>query len=294
MTGGGGSGMALKVFVRSDMEGISGIVYWPRPQLGGRDGPDDERQRLAMADDINAAIRGAWEAGAREFVVAATHGSAPPRPNLIPGSIDERAHVFQGTFAVKGIVELVDGGYDLAFLIGLHAMNGVADGILSHTFNSTYRGVWLNGRPIGEIGVDALIFGAHGIPVGLVTGDQAAVDEALELLGGVEVYSTKTGLAHGLGVLEPPAVTLAGIEAAARRAVARRAEFTPYRVAGPYRFEVELGSPFAVRAADACELVPGVQRLSGTRIAFARNDVLEAIRLLRALLVLAGTQTQEP
>jgi D-amino peptidase len=273
------------------MEGVAGVVYWPVTSLGGRDTVDDERQRKAMAADINAAIRGAWAGGARELVVAATHGSSPPRPNLVVDDIDERASVFHGQFSTRGgIINLLEPGYDAAFLIGMHSRNETADGILSHTFSSTYRGVHLNGEPIGEIGIDCLTLGAFGVPVALVTGDSAAVREAEELLGDAELVTTKTGLAHGMGLLTHPQAVAREIEAAARRALERLQTFQPCKMEAPYRFEVELGTSIPVRAADACSLVPDVERLSSTAIAFESTDILTGIRMLRALHVLAGTQ----
>ena len=52
------------------------------------DARDDERQRKAMADDINAVVEGAKRAQAKEFYVLDFHGSAPPRPNLLPDDLD--------------------------------------------------------------------------------------------------------------------------------------------------------------------------------------------------------------
>ena len=42
--------MDSKVFIRADMEGVAGVVYWPVTSLGGRDTVDDERQRKAGID----------------------------------------------------------------------------------------------------------------------------------------------------------------------------------------------------------------------------------------------------
>jgi len=56
----------MKVYISVDMEGISGLVRWPDV---GPAGIDFERSRRLMTADANAAIDGAFEAGATEVVV---------------------------------------------------------------------------------------------------------------------------------------------------------------------------------------------------------------------------------
>ena len=63
---------ARKVFISVDMEGISGISG--SNQLSAA-GSEYNRSRKLMADDLNAAIRGARAGGATEIVVNDSHGS---------------------------------------------------------------------------------------------------------------------------------------------------------------------------------------------------------------------------
>ncbi len=81
----------MRVFIAVDMEGITGVVHWPQPTTGGRELADDENQRQQMTADVNAVIKGARSAGATEFVILDSHGSAPPRPNLRLKDIDPEA-----------------------------------------------------------------------------------------------------------------------------------------------------------------------------------------------------------
>ena len=61
-----------KVFISVDMEGISGISG--SDQLSAA-GAEYGRSRKLMADDTNAAIRGARAGGATEIVVNDSHGT---------------------------------------------------------------------------------------------------------------------------------------------------------------------------------------------------------------------------
>jgi len=62
----------LKVFVSVDMEGVSGVVTGDQTSAGGA---DYNRFRRLMTEEANAAIKGAFEAGATEVVVNDSHGS---------------------------------------------------------------------------------------------------------------------------------------------------------------------------------------------------------------------------
>ena len=89
-----------------------------------------------------------------------------------------------------------ENGCDACLLIGMHARNGVPDGVLSHTISSVrYRNLWFNGDLVGEVGVNAALNGHYGVPIALVTGDAATCREAKELLGKeLPTVAVKTGL----------------------------------------------------------------------------------------------------
>src|SRR5207253_2885549 len=77
----------MKVHVISDMEGVSGIVKWQ--QTTGGDPMYEEGRRL-YTEEINAAVRGAKAAGAKEIVVMDCHGAggAWTFNSLVPDLLD--------------------------------------------------------------------------------------------------------------------------------------------------------------------------------------------------------------
>lgn len=280
----------MKVFIVADMEGVSGVVYWPQPQLGGRDARDDERQRRAMAEDLNAVVQGARRGGATDFYVLDFHGASPPRPNLLMTDLDPGIKVYSGPGHFGLMKGLLDASFDALIILGMHAYDGVADGLLSHNFTSTFKEIYVNGLRIGETGYFALLAGFYGVPVALVTGDDAACAEARELLGEVEVVATKQGITHGLALLTPLAEAREALTAGGERAMRRLSRFKPFNLAGPYRVEIVLGGGMETRKADICCMFPWVERLGGDRIAFNTAGLLEALQTLRALHLLAETQ----
>ena len=75
--------MALKIFVSVDIEGISGVVHRDHT---GRNGKDYDLACRLMTLEANAAIEGAFDAGADEVVVSDSHGTFR---NLIPDLLDQ-------------------------------------------------------------------------------------------------------------------------------------------------------------------------------------------------------------
>ena len=92
MRGGADSIACMKVYISVDMEGISGLVRWPDV---GPSGIDFERSRRFMTADANAAIDGAFDAGATEVVVEENHG-VEDLCVLLMDEIDARCSVVRG------------------------------------------------------------------------------------------------------------------------------------------------------------------------------------------------------
>jgi D-amino peptidase len=271
-----------EILIAADMEGISGVVHWDQVDPKHK---EYDRFRKLMTADVNAAVRGAFEGGATAAVVADGHGSGR---NILVEDLDPRARLNSGSPSPLGMVQGVDGGLDAAMFVGYHARVGSQNAILDHTWSSsTVAGVWLNGRPLGEIGWNAAVCGHFHLPVILLSGDQTACAEAVELLGAVETVAVKQARGRMAAECLPPQVAQEQIFEAARRAVRRLVAGDappPLRFEPPLALQVELvTSDMADRAA----ILPGVQRLEGKRIELVAGDAVTAYRSFRALVTLA-------
>ena len=280
----------MKIFIAVDMEGITGVVHWPQPTTGGRELADDENQRQQMTADVNAVIKGARSAGASEFVILDSHGSAPPRPNLRLKDIDPEAKLLSYRNYFGSTQDLLEDGYDAIFIVGMHAVDGVADGILSHNFTSTFKEIYFNGLRIGEIGFFALWAGIHNIPLTFLSGDDAACEEAKELVPDVVTTSTKKGITHGFALLYPEAQVRADLERGAAEAISNAGKIEPLGMSGPVEVKIIMGGGRETIKADVCSMFPWVERLSGTSIGFSVDTVYEALTSMRALHMLAESQ----
>ena len=129
------------------MEGISGIVHGDQTTPGT---PEYASGRKWMAEDVNAAVEGALEAGATEVLVNDSHGSMR---NIDPDDLDPRAILISGTPKPLSMMQGIDASFAACLFIGYHAKAGTADAILDHTISgSVVRAVRINGLELPELG----------------------------------------------------------------------------------------------------------------------------------------------
>lgn len=257
----------------SDMEGVSGIVDWAQVNGGA---PMFEEGRKLYTEEINAAIRGAKSAGATEIVVVDCHGAGASWTfnSLVPELLDT-ACTWVAHHAWTGYTQLLESGCDAALFVGMHAMAGTPDGVLSHTVSSeAWYELRFNDTLVGETGINAALCGNWNCPVVLVTGDTATCREAAELLGPeLTTVAVKEGLSRFSARQIPPVRARQMIEAGAREALGQRAGVRPYQPARPTTITIDLASP---DRADRWRHREGVEIVTPRRVVARGVDFLEA------------------
>ncbi len=218
------SAQAYKVYIFADMEGCSGITG--SEQISG---PRAAEGQQRMAEDMNACIAGCFAAGATEVVVRDGHAGGS---NVNARLLDARAKLIQGPTPGVRYQELA--GAAAVILLGYHAMALTTNAVLAHSYSSaSIQGLWLNGRPVGEIGVDMAIAAEHHVPVVLVTGDEQTVAEARAWLPEVGVCATKRGTSWQSADLLPLEKAHRQIREATEAALRRRAAIPCLKLAYP-------------------------------------------------------------
>lgn len=259
----------MRVFIISDMEGVSGIVKWE--QVKGGEKLYEEGRRL-YTEEINAAIRGARAGGADEVVVMDCHGAGAGWTfnSLVPELLDPDCEwVVQDSWTEY--TEILEQGCDAALFVGMHAMAGTADGGLSHTVSgSTWHDLWFNGTRVGETAINAALCGHWGTPVLMVTGDEAVCREGRELLGdGLTTVAVKRSFGRYSARNIPPLRARRMIEDGARKALENLEAVQPYDPGRPAEIAVEFASPDG-----AAKYVhrPGVEVVEPRRIVSRADD----------------------
>ncbi len=237
----GDGGRKLKVYLFVDMEGISGITCCEQT-TGARHA---EGGRL-MAEDINACVEGCFAAGATEVIVKDGHWKGV---NVDPALIDPRAKLIQGVTPNVRFKELE--GSEALILLGYHAKALTPGALLAHSYSSAaIQGMWLNGREVGEIGLDAAIAAEHGVPVVMVSGCDKAVAEAREWLPGVVTCQTKRSTGPQSAECLPLDEARRLIRDRAEEAVRRRAEIALAAVTHPVTMRWEFLPKESLRTYD--------------------------------------------
>jgi D-amino peptidase len=233
----------MRVFIISDMEGVSGITKWE--QTSGGESLYEEGRKL-YTEEINAAVRGAIDGGATEVVAMDCHGAGKGWTfnSLVPELLDERVDwVVQREWTeYTGFLEE---GCDAALFVGMHARAGTERGVLSHTVSGTqWRNLRFNGKLVGETGINAALCGNWGCPVLLVTGDDVTCDEGRDLIGdGLTTVAVKQGLGRFSARHIAPTRARRMIQEGAAAALSDLGAVAPYDPGRPCEIEVELNAP---------------------------------------------------
>lgn len=262
-----------KVFISVDMEGISGISG--SDQLSAS-GAEYNRSRRLMADDVNAAIRGALAGGATAIVVNDSHGSMR---NLRVEDLHPAARLISHSFKRYGMMQGLDESFDAVIFIGYHAKAGSGRGVFAHTGSGIVRDVRVNGRSLGEGGLNTLVAGWYGVPVVLVTGDDVAVAEVKASASGARTVAVKRAINPRAVELRPLEEVRREIEQTAQAAVAGAKRIAPMREEA-YNVEVQLQNTLIPEIA---EILPGMTRPAADTVAFTSDAMPRAYALIRVV-----------
>jgi D-amino peptidase len=175
----------LKIYVMTDLEGVAGVLDfegWCVPE-----GRYFDLAKEFLTLEVNAAVQGFFEAGAREVVVADGHGKGGINPDII----DPRVELMR--WWPTGYPLLLDESYDAVAWVGQHAKAGTPYAHISHTQWFPVIDYTVNGVSIGEFGQTALCANELGIRSIFGSGDLAFTEEAQALFPGIETVCVKRG-----------------------------------------------------------------------------------------------------
>lgn len=269
----------MKIYLSVDMEGIAGVVNWDYTSSTGY---QYERARRLMTSEVNSAVKGAVRAGANEIIVNDSHNSMN---NILYEELDPPAALLSGTPKMMSMMEGIDSSFAGVFLLGYHSRMNTT-GVLNHSYSSsTVYGVELNGNEIGELGLNAYIAGYFEIPIIMVTGDNAVVNEAKNLIPGVRTVQVKETKGRYAALNRNYQEVRTLIEETAIDAINAIDTIKPVSINGPVTVEVTLMNS---GMADAAQILPGSERTGPSTLLFEAKDILEAYRAFRTITSLAS------
>lgn len=264
----------MKVLISTDIEGVAGVFHHEQVRAGN---PEYERARLLMTHEANAAIAGAFEAGATEVLVNDSHGGFR---NMPPDLLDARAQAVMGKPRYLSMMAGVDNGMDAVCMIGYHS-RAQGRGILAHTINSfAFARVRFNGVELGEAGIYGALAGEYGVPVVMASGDDVFIEEHRPVFPHATFVQTKRATGHTSGVSLSPAQACSAIQVGVATALAQLGAARPFVLAGPIAVRIQTQTP---ALADLFCQWPTLQRLDGDEVGFEAPTVEAAVRMVNCL-----------
>ena len=264
----------LKVYISADMEGITGVASVDQLGPGSF---EYERAREWMTGEVLAAIQGARDAGATEFVVSDSHGNGESLlidrfPTDVPVTV---VRAFPRPL---GMMEGIDSTFAAVIFIGYHASTSSTTGVRAHTISSALlTRISLNGTSMSEAGINAAIAAQYGVPVVMLTGDDAIVAETKSRLGPIEGVAVKRAVGfHSTATLTPETARRL-IREHASTAVKRRAEMRPYAMTRPITLDVSFKN---YRPVELLGYLPNVQRIDSHTVRFVGRDMVDVSKFI--------------
>lgn len=269
----------MRVYISVDIEGVAGVSTIDQITRGGAGYPAATQ---LMTAEANAAIAGAFDAGASEVTVNDAHGTMD---NLSAADLDSRARHISGTPKAQSMMQGLTPDFDAAVFVGYHSAAGDT-GVLAHTVTSHFVQVRLNGIPTSEADINALYAAMQGVPVAFLSGDDVICTDANRLIP----HATKVAVKESIGWSAANSLHPTESALAIRKGVCESLRdigmLTMPPVDGPWEFHVEMQQP---TAAELAALVPGTVRVGPTGVQRTVHNASEVIGLISVWSALAGT-----
>jgi D-amino peptidase len=262
-----------KIFISVDMEGIGGIGT---SAMTNPTGKDYALGRKLMTDEVNAVVGAILQRGPADILVNDSHGDMQ---NLLHTELDPRVTYNQGAVKPLGMVEGLDSTFAAAIFLGYHSRAGTPNGFLAHTGTGAVKGLWLNDIEVGEGELNAAFAGSVGVPVIMVGGDSAFVEQFTRTVK-TEAVTTKHANTPQSARLIHPTVVRERMVAAAGRALGNRASAKPWLIGKPVKVRLRLADNTTTQILQA---IPGVRQVDGFTVEFTAPTMAEAYRLIRLM-----------
>lgn len=259
------------------MEGLTGVSAREEVTKGE---PEYAAAQAQMTAETAAAIRGAWEGGARDIWVKDAHWTGR---NIEPAGLPD---LDGGTVRlVRGwsghpfsMVQGLDASFQAVGFLGYHSAAARGGNPLAHTLSSRLLArVLLNGELTSEFRLYGYAAASVGVPVIFLAGDAALCDEARTLAEGITTVSTIEGFGASI-VSRLPGETLREIERAMTTAMRGASGMAPMKLPSSFDLRVTFHNP---NEAYRRSFFPGCRLEDDTDVIFSTKEYFEILRALK-------------
>ncbi|MBI5085954.1 MAG: M55 family metallopeptidase [Acidobacteria bacterium] len=251
------------VLIITDAEGVAGICRQEQTE------PTNAELQKLLTGEVNAAVSGFLRGGAKEVVVWDGHDGSR---TLSVATINQAAKLIIGSLGPK---MLLDRGFGAVAFVGQHARANRERAVMAHSYSSLgIQKLTMNGKEVGEIETRTALAGWFGVPVILLSGDQAAAEDLRAIVPEAETAVVKESLGYYGCMSLSASAAQSMIEQRAMEAWKKRASIRPYKVEGAVEITMEL----TTRSTPSPEatLGAGVERIGPRTLRFRGKDFMEA------------------
>lgn len=252
----------MRFLIMTDIEGVTGVTTYPQAE-------NSQLGRDMLMHDLLAVIDGIRADEHHDIVVYDMHTDGR---NVDMTQLPDDVTVVMGKPILGECYRGVGPEFDGLILVGLHAMRHTQSALLDHSYLIQYDAIRLNGKTVGEIGVEAALAGEQGIPLVCVCGDDKGCREAEALVPGVVTGVVKESLGHFEAVCYPPAKTREILYHAGREAARKASVIAPLKTPMPAKFEIEYSQCHYLEVMKALHSEIFV---SDNTVAFGSNNLLK-------------------
>ena len=218
----------MKVYIQTDIEGVAGFCFREnRENTGYENILHRQRMYRLLTEEVNAAVRAAFDSGADEVLVNDNHGSGY---NILFEELVPECRIIHGrNGSGPQWLPLLDETADALVLVGMHAMGGTKKAIIPHTKWEVNHGeIYLS-----EGSSAAALAGDLGVPTVFASGDDKIIAELLAKIPKIETATVKQALSPYMSCSVMPQKARQMIYEGVKRGLANRALIPPYKIKGP-------------------------------------------------------------
>lgn len=272
----------MKIFISTDMEGVSGVVSWNEMSKNTLycDLLNEELKMIIgniSNSDLNSKID--------EIVICDSHSRGE---NIPFGKIDdERVSWIRGYPRPMYMMQGLDSSFDMVMFIGYHAMVGSYRGGMDHSYSSScIYNIRLNGRSVGETEINTYYAGYFGVPVTLISGDDVFETQVKDFFG-KEFPFIRTK--NGIGRYSAQTFNMERIKKAYSKEISKMIEnidsFKAFHPDSINELQVDLVNTVI---ADGVSFVPGLERISGRTVKYVSDNYLDLFKMILTIASLGG------
>ena len=274
--------MKKRLYISADIEGICGVVSTEHLMPGGF---EYQQAREWMTAEVVAVCEAAFEQGIDEVVVSDSHGNGQ---NILLDQLPANVELVRSWPRPLGMMEGIQhGDYVGAVLLGYHTGASDLTGVLAHTLHGgAITEVCLNGQAASETVISAAIAAHYGVPVIMVSGDDAYTKHACEVLSTAEwninraapeAVMTKWALSFTSACMLSPKQVQTELALRLKTALSRLLEFELRPLSGQVQLDIRC---IKRQAVELLSYLPMIERIDAHTIRFQGKDMIEVSRLL--------------